>query len=97
MSDKTLRSQVIRLAAAVPSTREHLLPLLVKSAAPKGTPVKEDIRHPFYEAGDKIGALEEAIKADGATKKDAKLLKAVTDLKKAHDDVLEALKPYAWD
>lgn len=55
------------------------------------------IRSAYYKAGDGVGALVDAVANDPATKGDAKLKKAVADLKKAHDAVFAALKPYAWD
>lgn len=65
---------------------------------PAKKPVKSTaIRSGYYESGDKIGALESAVKADPATSGDAKLIKAVADLQKAHSAVFAALKPYNWD
>lgn len=65
---------------------------------PAKKPVKGTaIRSGYYESGDKIYALESAVKADPATSGDAKLIKAVEDLQKAHSAVYAALKPYNWD
>lgn len=78
--------------------RPTTLPGYKSPAPPAKKPVKNtDIRSGYYESGDKIGALESAVKADPNTKDDKALLKAVADLQKAHDAVAAALKPYNWD
>lgn len=92
------------------STRKELLTRLAhelaalstegKTAAPASgkKPVNgQDIRKGYYESGDKIYTLTEAVKADPNTKDDKALIKAVEDLQKAHDAVFAALKPYTWD
>lgn len=96
MDDKTLRSRLIRLASEHPEFRDQILPVL-KEGAGTGKAVTKDIRHPMYEAGDKIGALEDAIQSDPATSKDKALLAAVKNLQDAHSAVFKALKPYNWD
>lgn len=96
----TLRARTIRLAMAVPELRPTLLPILSKSLTKRAAakkPVTQDIRHPMYEAGDKIGVLEDAVKSDPATQGDKALRKALADLRKAHDAVFAALNPYNWD
>lgn len=89
----TLRSKLIHLAHAKPDVRPHVLPLLKQA----GKKVTKDIRHPFYEAGDSISILKDAVAGDPATKADQKLKLALQDLEEAHDKVREALKPYDWD
>jgi len=90
------------------STRKELLTRLAhelaaltqegKVAASGKKPVNgQDIRKGYYESGDRIHSLLEAVKSDPATKGDKALLKAVEGLNKAHDAVFNALKPYAWD
>lgn len=94
----TLRSRAIRLAHSNPELQPLLLPILAEDRVAAGKkPVKNDIRHPYYDAGDKIGALRTAVETDPNTKGDKALLKAVADLQKAHDAVAQALKPYSWD
>lgn len=76
-----------------------------RTGPPLGTPTQTAkkpvngtaIRSGYYESGDKIGALESAVKSDPATRGDKALIKAVADLQKAHDAVAAALKPYNWD
>lgn len=91
------------------STRKELLTRLAhelaaltqdgKVAAASGKkPVNgSDIRKGYYESGDKIYTLTEAVKSDPNTKGDKALVKAVEDLNKAHTAVYNALKPYDWD
>jgi hypothetical protein len=99
----TNRSKLIKLAYRRPDLRDRILPALARMAAAKKKDTKEpakvtkDIRHPYYEAGDAISALNLAVSSDPVTKVDQKLLRALDELKEAHDKVHEALKPYAWD
>ena len=61
-------------------------------------PVKPDIRHPYYEMGDKLGVLKDAIKGDSELKKDKKLVSLVTDIEKATDALHKHLEAtYIWD
>lgn len=101
----TLRARTIRLANENPDLQPLLLPILAEDAHARvaaDTKGKKSvsgtaIRSGYYESGDHIGALESAVKADPATSGDAKLIKAVEDLQKAHSAVFAALKPYNWD
>jgi hypothetical protein len=77
-------------------------PLPLRPFTPAGPPAKKpvngmDIRRGFYECGDGLWKLKEAVNSDPNTKDDAVLVKAVADLDKAHDAVRAALKPYNWD
>jgi len=104
MSD--LRDHIVRLAQENPDIEPLLRPILAEDTPPRvavdaKTPKKPvrgtAIRSGYYESGDKIGALESAVRSDPATSGDAMLIKAVADLQKAHDAVAAALKPYNWD
>ena len=49
--------------------------------------VDTDIRHPFYEAGDALGQMTDAIDGDSGMSKDADLQEKMAKLKAAHDIV----------
>ncbi len=105
MSDRQLRSDLIRLAASsTPEVKEALLPLLAKTAAPKPsakgkkTPVpNQDMRKAYYTMGDGHQALKRAIE-DPPFRGDAVLAQrvaAITDAVGALHKHLEAT--YLWD
>ena len=60
--------------------------------------ITTNIRHPFYESGDAIGQMTDAIDNDSNMSKDAILQKKMAKLKAAHDIVHAHLtENYNWD
>lgn len=105
MSDRQLRSDLIRLAArSTPEVKEALLPLLAKTAAPKPptkgkkTPVPDDgMRRAYYTMGDGHQALKRAIE-DPPFRDDAALAQRVTAISMAIGALREHLEAnYLWD
>ena len=76
-------------------------PEVPKVAAKKGdkrSPVETDIRHPYYDMGDQMGSLEDALKGDPKVSKDRAVMKAFSDLRKADKDLYKELTArYLWD
>lgn len=112
MSDRNLRSSLIRLASEHPEFRGDLLPLLKEAGNPlrkhQGDPtpnsertlplVESDFRHPFYEMSDGVGSTGEVIKSDPLLKKDAKLKGLMKALNDALDDMSRHMTDtYRWD
>lgn len=92
----TLRNKLIRLAHANPEIRAEILPLL-KEAAQKIPLSSDKIRKAYYESGDSLIGLGEAVLEDPATSQDLNLRKAVREANLALSRVYKFLEPYAWD
>lgn len=57
-----------------------------------------DVRHPFYELGDKLGELGGAVGGDPVMSGDGALKALLAQVKRAHDAVHRHLEEhYLWD
>lgn len=101
MSDRQLRSDLIRLAASsTPEVRAALLPLLAAKTPAKGkkTPVpNQDMRRAYYTMGDGHQALKRVIE-DPPFRGDATLAQCVAKLTDTIGQLYKHLEAnYIWD